>query len=41
MRLNLRQRDNFRAVMESDRMTESGKMLGISHNAAVHQIRDL
>jgi DNA-binding transcriptional LysR family regulator len=41
MRLNLRQLETFRAVIESGSMTEGGKMLGISQPAVSRQIRDL
>ena len=41
MRLNIRQLETFRAVIESVSMTEGGKMLGISQPAVSRQIRDL
>lgn len=41
MRLNLRQLETFRAVIEAGSMTEGGAMLGISQPAVSRQIRDL
>ena len=41
MRLNLRQIEAFRAVIETGSMTEAGKVLGLSQPAVSRHIRDL